>query len=592
MLPDDEITSTEQLLTLIRNKDELDDAIDMKDSSGSIQMIDPDSDHITIGVDIRENHITLVKIRPSKKTEWKLIDCVQKILPPTKSGILEDLSAKVLSQYIGDFIGSAKKYKIWAFVSSEKTDVRHILIPKVHEKELTNTIFWSAKKEMGIDDNCFLDFEVLGDITQKGVGKTAVMVYTVPKIQIAALKDFFINAGFPLAGISMPEFSTQNLLRSDLLSGSGDTVATLSIGSSYSKISIYRRGNLTLTRRIKACLNSMSESLVDSIKESYFNLTQSNNHSLSVDYARNLLLKNISSSSQTQAIEDDTGVSLPDIDQSNIFDGIFPALERLSRQIERTFQHFNASFKEDSVSHLYIEGLIGRFKPLSQYISEQLHISVSQLDVIAPGVPQFIEYKAHNLNFSGERYTPAIGLAISDYQSTIPNFLLDYRDKERINLNSRINKGIRIGLTIAAVLCFCLLFLQVLDSRNNKKEIKALKEELAGFGPRVDQQLILKEARRMKNLYKAQKKIASKYLGLATVTELIEKNPDFIRLNRIRLDMGGLSDKKRNSKRSSRAIIEGTVFKEKSGQNGRDLFEMSLGNYILSLEKSPIFLRQ
>ena len=591
MLPDDEITSTEQLLTLIRNKDEQRDAthngvVGETVSPESVKKIDPDSDHITVGVDIRENSITLVKIRPSSRTDWKLIDCEQKVFSPEKSTHSEALPAKELSKFLGEFIGNAKKYQIWAFVSSEKTNVRHILIPKVHKKQLSNTIFWSAKNEMGLDDSSFIDFEILGDITQKGIGKTAVMVYTVPKIEIKTLKNLFINAGFPLTGISMPEFSTQNLLRRDLLSGSGDTVATLSIRNTYSKISIYRRGNLTFTRRIKACLNSMSESLVDSIKESYFNLTQSDNHSLSVDYARDLLLKNISANISTQEIDSssDTG-----IDQGNIFDGVLPALERLSRQIERTFQHFNSSFKEDSIKHLYIEGMVSRFKPLNQFVSEQLGITVSPLDVVTPGVPQFMEYKAQNQIFSGERFTPAIGLAISDYQSSNPNFLFDYIDKERILFNERVNKGILIGLTVIAILCFCLLFFQIIDSSNNKQEIKSLKDNLAEFGPRVDQHLILKEAARMKNLYKSQKKIASKYLGLATVTELIEKNPGFIRLNRIRLDMGPLATKKRRSVSNKIAIIEGTVFKEKVGQKGRDFFETSLANYMLALENSPIF---
>ncbi|MBF0450016.1 MAG: pilus assembly protein PilM [Candidatus Magnetomorum sp.] len=587
MLPDDEITSTEQLLTLIRNNSVQNDAIVVESSPEPPSKVSPTSEHVTIGVDIREKNITLVKIGPSTKTNWKLIDCLQETIPEKKEIAVEGISSKELSRCIGDFLGSAKRYQLWAFVSSEKTDVRYLLIPKVQEKQLTNTVYWSAKKEMDLnEESVFFDFEVLGDITQKGVGKTAVVAYAMPRSQITAVKDLFSSAGYPLTGISIPEFSTQSLLRGDLLSGAGDTVATLNIGSSYSKISIYRRGNLTLTRRIKTCLNSMSESLVDSIKESYFNLTQTDNHTLSVDYARNLLLKNISETSGPEYLEDDSDTGA---DQSNIFDGIYPAVERLARQIERTFQHFNTLFKEDVIQHLYIEGDVSRFKPLNEYISSQLNISVSPLNVISPGVPQFVEYKANHPQEFGEKYTSAIGLAMSDYQQAVPNFLLDYRDKERMNLNSRINKGIRIGLTIAVILCFCLLLFQILDSRHNANEIKEFKEKLTSFGPRVDQNLILKEAARMKNLYKSQKKIAIKYLGLATITELIERNPAYIRLNRIRLDMGPLTVKKRKSETAKRAVIEGTVFKEKLEQKGRDHFETSLANYMLSLENSPIF---
>jgi len=585
LLPDDEITSTEQLLTLIRNNDEQKDVIAESPAAELPQKVDPDSDNITIGVDIRENDIIFVKIATSTKGSWKLIDCQRSQFPAADKDS-EILTPKSLSNYVKDVIGDTKQYRLWAFVSSEKADVKHILIPIVQEKQLANTIFWTAKKEMAFDEELtYINYELIGDITQKGIGKTAAMVYTIPKQQITLLKELFINAGYPLAGISIPEFSTQNFLRGDLLSGSGETIATLSIGQSYSKISLYRRGYLTLTRRIKACFNSMSESLVEKIKESYTNGTQPD-HMFNVDYARNLLLKNISQSSQPELVDDENG-----IDQNQIFNGIFPAVERLARQIERTFQHFNTLFSEDDITHLFIEGPVSRFSAMTQFISKELDINVSSLDVVRPGIPQFVEYKAQNPTVSGEHFTPAIGLAMSDYQESAPNFLFDYLDKERMKLNARINKGIRIGLTIATILCFCLLLFQIFDSRQNKHEIKALKEKLTAYGPRVDQNLILQEAARMKNLYKSQKKIAEKYLGLATITELIERNPNFIQLNRIRLDIGRpIAVKKRRIKTDKRAIIEGVVFKEKAGHRGRDIFETSLANYILSLEKSPIFV--
>ena len=590
MLPDDEITSTEQLLTLIRNNSVRNDANENDSKKDSFETepkkIDSESDHVVIGVDIRENSICLVKIGHSTKAQWKLIECRQNNPEEMESTNIDgdSIDSKILSDCIGSFLGNTKKYKIWTFASSEKADAKYILIPKVQEKLLTNTVYWSAKKEMEInEENDFFDFEIIGDITQKGIGKTAVIVYKMPVSQINGMKELFSNAGYPLTGISIPEFSTQNLLRGDLLSGSGDTVATLSIGNLNSNITIYRHGNLTLSRRIKACLNSMSESLVESIKESYYHLTQTD-HRLSVDYARNLLLKNISGENS-----DDDILSEDEDNQNSIFEGIFPAVERLVRQIELTFQHYHVLFKEDTIKHIYIEGVISRFKPLNTYISNQLNITVSPLDVILPGIPQFSEYKTNNPYEACERFTAAVGLAMSDFQASAPNFLMDYREKERVNLNSRINKGIRIGLTIAVILCFCLLFLQILQSKYKSSEIITLKEKLNAYGPRVDQELILKEAARMKDIYSSQKKIAKKYLGLSTITELIEKNPDYIQLNKIRIDMQSVKDKYRKRDDSGKVIIEGTVFKEKNSQQGRDGFETSLANYMLSLENSPIF---
>jgi Tfp pilus assembly PilM family ATPase len=584
LLPDDEITSTEQLLTLIRNNDVKNDVNAEASATDLPPKASPDSNSIIVGLNIRESDITLVKIGAAAKGSWKLIDCQVNQYPPVDTDS-EPINPQSISNYIKDFVGDSKQIRLWAFVSSEKADVKHILIPQVQEKQLANTIFWTAKNEMNFDDELtYMNYELIGDVTQKGIGKTAVMVYTIPKQQITLLKDLFFKAGYPLAGISIPEFSTQNLLQGDLLSGSGDTIATLSIGQAYSKISIYRRGYLILTRKIKACFNSMSESLSEKLKASYTNSTQTE-HMFSLDYARNILLKNISQSCQPELVDSENC-----IDQNQIFKFIFPAVERLLRQIERTFQHFNTLYSEDVINHLYIEGPVSRFNSITQFISTELDINVSSLDVIGPGVPQFVEYKAKNPTVVGEHFTPAVGLVMSDYQESAPNFLFDYRDKERMKLNERINKGIRIGLTIAMILCFCLLLFQIFDSRQKKYEIKSLKEKLTAYGPRVDQNLILQEAARMKNLYKSQKKIAEKYLGLATITELIEQNPDYIQLNRIRISIGPLIHKRRTNT-EKRVIIEGMVFKQYPNQLGRDIFETSLANYILSLEKSPIFVK-
>jgi Tfp pilus assembly PilM family ATPase len=584
LLPDDEITSTEQLLTLIRKNDVQNDVALESPVVDLPKQVHSETDNVTIALDIRENEIILVKIAATGKDSWKLIDCQQNVFPSVDTDS-EVMSPKSISNYVKNFIGDTKNYRLWAFVSSEKADVKQILIPKVQEKMRANSIFWTAKKEMAFDEELtYINYELIGDITQKGIGKTAAMVYTIPKKQISSLKELFINAGFPLTGLSIPEFSTQNLLRGDLLPGSGDTIATLCIGQSYSKISVYRHGYLTLTRKIKACLNSMSESLVEKIKESYATGMQSN-QMFSLDYARNLLLKNISQSWEPDNIDDDNL-----IDQNQIFSGVLPAVERLVRQIERTFQHYNTLFSEDLITLLYIEGPVCRFKTMTQFISKELDINVSHLDVVKPGIPQFVAYLEHNPINCGAHLTPAVGLAMSDFQESAPNYLFDYLDKERMKLNTRVNKGIRIGLTIATILCFCLLFFQIIDSRQNKNEIKSLKERLTAYGPRVDQNLILQEAARMKNLYKSQKKIAEKYLGLATITELIERNPNYIQLNQIRLNLGSLAIKKRRVKPDKHVIIEGMVFKEKAGQRGRDIFETSLANYILALEKSPIFI--
>ena len=92
----------------------------------------------------------------------------------------------------------------------------------------------------------------------------AKMVYTAPREEIDELKGLFSQIGLPLTGISITPFAIQNLFKTEWIPPAVEgTVASLFIGNDFSRIDIFSKGKLIMTRGIKAGINSMVESLME-----------------------------------------------------------------------------------------------------------------------------------------------------------------------------------------------------------------------------------------------------------------------------------------------------------------------------------------
>ena len=95
------------------------------------------------------------------------------------------------------------------------------------------------------------DFELQGEIVDQDKTKYSVMVYTAPKTSIEEVKTLFSNMGITLAGITTSPFAIQNIFRSKWMSASEEIFASLFIGKDYSRIDVYKKENLVMSRGFK-----------------------------------------------------------------------------------------------------------------------------------------------------------------------------------------------------------------------------------------------------------------------------------------------------------------------------------------------------
>lgn len=582
-----DINSTERLLNVIRgNRQPFSSTVDSVDDH-SLQQKKPDKLSVNIsrvftgkrrfqvGVDIGHNVINYVKMTKTSDGKPLLVD--QKIVKYQErvvrgSGEFNEL----LKSSLTAFAGSLDDCDIWTMMNATDVNVQHLKIPHAPKKQLRNVIYWAAKKENPIDEkDVVFDYEIQGDIADQGIPKYSVMVYTVPRTEIQKVKNIFSSAGINLTGVTIAPFAIQNIFRTGWIAVGECTFASIFIGNDFSRIDIYRKNNLVMTRGIKAGISSMMEAINESIADA------SPDEKLDIEQAKTLL-ESISADPEA-LLKDEERINWTD---SGILPMITPALERLIRQIEITLEYYTTSVGYEKVDKVYISSVINVFYyPLVKYISGQLTTSSEVFDPF-----QGKNARSGSKLSVAERTSliPAIGLALSDQKHT-PNAIFTYVEKKQENNRKLINRGVFAAFAAVLIICFVILSGQAIEARNLNVKKEKLEKELLLFNPILSREKVSTLAQALKTKHQLNQQYSQRYKGMALISELSYLTPDHIRLMNVRIAFSGSAVQEQKKKvtttgeKSEGVSIEGVVL------GNRGMLDAQLTQYVMKLESSPLF---
>jgi len=595
-----ETTSTEKLLDFIRNK-KVDAAPPSSDISkissqekevpGTSLTIVSEKRPVNIGIDISHDYLTLVKTTKLTDKSWALLGY--------KSISLTHIDSKKSSEFISfikfqlnNFFGTDNIVNLWANMSSARVNVRHLKIPKVPKNQIENTISWAIKKETPFDDNdTSLDFEILGEITEENVPKLSIIAFTAPKDEIKETKILFSEIGLPLNGLSIAPFAVQNILKTILIPAHEGTVACLFIGNDFSRIDIYADGKLVMTRGIRAGIKSMIEALMERISEESpepeeLYEMEGASATVRVQGVRKALFS--LSPDSPPLTEDDIGFNLTEEEK---FKAILLSLERVVRQVERTFEYYTTTLKYDRVDRIYVSSVMNVYMPIIKYVGDQLGIESDVLDPLNFQLPGFESYAEKTCVSDRVALIPALGLALSDNKYT-PNLLFRFKDKEKLASTLLITNAVFAFLILVALICGSVVFYQTRIINQKKAAIVKLEERLLQYNPHADQSVISRMADSLKQQQQISKTYSERYLGMAVISELSSLTPANIRLINLKANLGSVApdgeplkkDKKETGKNEvKKLVLEGLVF------GGHSTLESSLAGFIMKLNESPMF---
>ncbi len=612
----DEISSTEKLLELIKRDSDttaapssVPPAPPSKVSRRSRFRLLPAKQRLTVGLEIGDLDLKLVKIQSAGDQKWSLVDYRSVPLEPGTPRESPQFAA-FLKQTLGEFCGPAGKVALWAAMPSALAEIRQIRIPKVPKKQVATAVYWTFKKEVPFDEDAnLLDFEVLEDVSEAGVQKTAINVYTAPRQEIDDLRTLLARAGYTPAGLSLPPFGIQNLFRTRWIDPGEETAGVIYVGQDWSRIDIFSSANLVLTRGVRTGMNSMLETLLAGFSQRRgISSAPTGDASPPADRGRAMdagsrddlaLARNaLYSLSRTPSASRDRAAS--EFGAEDIFKMVLPALERLLWQIERSFEHYSLNRDNERVRKVYVAGEIAAFERLVAFLSQQLGVVCEILNPLAADCPGLPDAEQSQPAAAGTGFSTALGMALS-HPSRTPNLIFAHTQKEEKGSVVRLNRLIFAAFLPLMALAVGFFFWQSQLIRQQEARAAALQEELDRYTPQVDPGLLFQLAGRIKQEKAALKDYGRRYLALAVITELCELTPERIRLLDLATALGPVAPDKappppaeatggdsgagaaKAPKNPKSLLLEGVVFGE------RDTLEAALGTYLVSLENSPLF---
>ncbi len=549
---------------------------------------------ISVGVDLGHDDIKLVKVRQISNQKYEMLE-YERIPFNENVDRQSPQFPQFLRTVLTDFCGNTKNVALWCTISSARVETRQIRIPKVNQKQIPNSVYWSYKKLSSFDEtkNIF-DFEILGEVEEGDRPKIEVMAYTALRQEVKDLKDTFSKAGFPLTGISIVPFAFQSLLRSGLIETDEMNVSSLYIGRDWSRIDIFSEGNLMLSRGIKAGVKTMIEALRTEIEGNLFELSIAK--SPTKDSARIRAIKKKLKNELEQAhqlffgVIHDSAPSVLDerqrlLKEDKIFKMILPALERLVRQVERTLRHFSLNYDNARVGKIYISSGVNPHQRIVDYIGEELAIPTETLNPFADS-KNFISLAPSPDNPSEQSaYVPAMGMALSR-NSLTPNFLYTYKDKLKAARAQWINRGVLAAFVTVVALCVGITFWQGHQVEEKEFKLMQLQRQLENVNLRVDKGLILKLVDETRANRSQIKQIGQKYFGLAVISELTQLTPPSVRLISISTTLAGAPGKQKETNKGSQPktlVLDGIINGE------RLILEPKLAGFLMELKNSPMF---
>lgn len=573
-----DINSTEKLLNVIRGKNEESFAaprepevsVSANKRATNIKVVSPkrffDKKNYTVGVDVSREFICLVKTSdnsdgPPVLVDKKIIKYGSKI-----SGDSPEFSAFLKSSIIS-FCGQMANCDIWTKISTSEVNVHFLKVPRVPKNKLDNVVYWTAKKEGFIDEEKLIfDYELQSEIVEQGNSKYSIMAYTAPKSEIERIKSLFFDMGITLAGITTVPFAIQNIFRSKWMPVTEEIFASLFIGNNFSRIDVYDKDNLVMSRGIKTGSgSSMAEAIIASVSEKTGNIRLTYNEAMKI-------LLSLSPDSE-KLTSKDAGY---DLTKAEILEMISPVWERLARQVDLTLKTSSIGYQK--VEKIYIRSSVNVDNSILAYMSDQLGTKTEFFD---PFKQQSSYRSMESLSVQeAVLLSPALGFSLSNNSDT-PNVIFTYVEKNREIRTKRIDRTVFMSFLAALVICLLTLIYQVSELKIIKDKRVKLENELSLFSPLLSMESVNNTADRARIQKIIIHQYAQKYLGLAAMGEVSDLTPSNVRLLSFKMTAGSAASK--NEPAGDGIAIEGIIF------DSKDKLDSDLSQYVIKLENSPMF---
>ncbi|MBC8474081.1 MAG: pilus assembly protein PilM [Candidatus Omnitrophica bacterium] len=374
---------------------------------------------------------------------------------------------------------SIKKSKFILSINCPKTTIKKIVAPHMPKGELRNAITLAAKNYFPFTiDDALLDFEILGEVIEKGIKKYQVLVATSPKKTVNRYLSLLAKVGIKPASFIPVQYALQKLVQEAYREETGIR-CFLDTGACHTELAIFsakggsasggKGPSLVFSRKIPSAGSDLTKEMTGVL------LSDKGKTELSLDEAEKIKREiGIPDAGESKMVHDK-------ISTVQILSMVRIPLEHMVSEIERCFDYYREESDGGRVDSLVLFGGGALLRGIADFISEGSGIEV-RLGNPLNGLK--VESGAIDRSVSGtHRLGLAIGAGLSEAKGI--NLLpTEIKEETRQTFKRASVQAIATGIILTLVLMYIGMKIQLISFQ---KRTAAVNMEMASSQPQLEQ---------------------------------------------------------------------------------------------------------
>ena len=315
-----------------------------------------------VGIDVGFSSIKLIQLARREARLTLIKTLLLEISHSTDPLFREKERLEILRSLVKEFDANQTKF-IVAF-NCGQTAMRVITVPAMPKAEMKEAIRYEAKSYFPFPiEDCAFDFEVIGEIQEKGVKKNQVMVAASPRKTVDEIVALFKKAGVtPFSLIPIP-CALQKLAVSTRRPGN-QIECLIDIGAKHTELIIVRGKDLIFSRKVPIAGDDFTTSITGVL------VSDRGRTGLSLEEAEKIKCEiGIPASGEEKMIADK-------ISTSQILSMLHSPLEQLVGEVDRCFGYYREETGGEEVKSIVLFGRGAELKGFTHSLSEEWGIPV------------------------------------------------------------------------------------------------------------------------------------------------------------------------------------------------------------------------
>jgi len=319
-----------------------------------------------LGLDVGSFSVKMVELKRSKNGLRIINAGMEKIYDPSEEvEAFSQTSLRETSDQTSAIVKSIRQItrnqkiktdKVASTLSGDSVVERFIRVPLLKKRELDKILQWEAKKFLNIPpEEMIFDYSVFQE--DREAKKLELLLAVSQKKLILKHLNLLKVAGLKPVALETKSQALHNALL-NRLSIKDEVVALLDIGANCSILNISQANLLRLSRNIKYGGHDLTQALANQLG---WSIRQAENFKK----GKNLLSNKGSGSQETADLNG----------KSNLIQGIISDhVEKLTAELQRSFEYYLAEFEKEKIDLLYITGGGSKLKDLDKSLENRLKV--------------------------------------------------------------------------------------------------------------------------------------------------------------------------------------------------------------------------